>query len=289
MFASFCGSLALVSQADELIVYAISAPRPTNWISPRSLLTSTILNSVKSSYAPNGHILIELRHGQHSWMTSMTSARKLQTFSTTIRKGLGLSSLYYDFDGDLDSAEDSLNFLNRASEDGRLASIQIPVSDTVMEEMLIFLDLWIRAGSFRHYRGGQIASSGLGAGCADFVMWFMNRALNAQVPILDWMRELYLPKDLLEHTSPLKIYRRKEWAVDEQDGHFFMIPDPELIFRWIEKHSPISYELQLSQNDLANEKTHFSAKLIHEVEFQSPYPTESENTVKEIWNKILIH
>lgn len=278
----------LTAHADQLTVYAISAPQPTVWDSPRSLLASTVLNSIRSTYAPNGHIMIQLEQGNHAWFTSMASARKFQTFATTVREGLGLSSLYHDFEGDLDSAEDSIALLNKASEDRRLATMQIDVPPAVMKEMLSFLDQWIRRGSFRHYRGGQIASAGLGAGCADFVMWFMNRALLARAPLADWMQEKYLPKDLLEDTHPAEIYRRTEWAHGESDGRFFMIPDPELIYRWIVERSPETRELRVHGDQLAKEKVHFSAKLIRETAFDPPYAAESDKAVAETWAKISI-
>jgi hypothetical protein len=276
------------ARADRLVVYAIAAPQPTHWESPRALLSSTILNSVRSLYAPSGHVMIRLEQGQHLWLTSMASARKGQTFTVTVREGLGLSSLYHDFPGKLDSAHDSLSILDRAQKDGRLASLSVEVQPEVMVEMLQFLDQWIRRGSFRHYRGGQIASAGIGAGCADFVMWFMNRAFHHRAPLVGWMRDLFLPKDLLENTSPLAIYRRTAWAKGLEDGRAFMIPDPELLYRWIRERNPIGHEITLAASALDREPTHPLADLLRVTPLEPMSETVSEAEAAAIWKSMTI-
>lgn len=289
----FCFWIAFVAfansaLADRITVYAISAPSPTLWDSPHALLKSTIQNSVKSTYMPNGHVMILLEQGDQAWLTSMASAKKFQTFSTTVRRGLGLSSLYHDFDGTLDSAEDSVRILNNATQDERVAEIEIKVDPKLMSQMLKFMDQWIRQGSFRHYRGGQIASPGLGAGCSDFVMWFMNRALNARAPLKAWMREMYLPKDLLEGTSPVSIYRRYEWAKSAEDGKHFMIPDPELIYQWVVGMSPTEKKVTLTAEQILPEQVHYSGAQILDTPFASPYPAETDEIVQGMWNNITV-
>lgn len=288
LLSAFGAVLPTAAHADRLTVYAIAAPQPTRWESPRALLSSTVVNSVSSGYAPNGHVMIRLEQGSRAWLTSMATAKKGQAFSVTVRRGLGLSSLYHDFDGKLDSAEDSRELMNRAARDGRLASLQVEVDPAVMKEMVSFLDQWIRRGSFRHYRGGQIASAGVGAGCADFVMWFMNRAFHHRAPLTIWMRDLFLPKDLLEHTSPVEIFRRTEWAKGMEDGRPFMIPDPELLFNWIVERSPAAREIRLERDALDREPKHALADLLRFTNFEPSFEPESDESVAAVWKSITL-
>jgi hypothetical protein len=294
LLAAFCW-VGSVAHADLLRVHAISPPRSTDWSSPRSLLQSTIRNSVRSTYSPSGHILIHLETPAGQIMTSMASARRTQTFSVTVIKQLGLSSLYYDFEGTLDSAQKSQDLIRRARRDHRLATLEIEIDSGQSAQMVEFLKAWIRSGAFQHYRGGQIASQLQGAGCADFVIWFLNVATRGRAPLKNWMRELHLPLDLLSETRPDEILKRQVWA-NPGEGRFFMIPDPELIVNWIRNAN--SSQNQLGEGDLkirSNEldrffpaaESHFSASLIQTTSPEPIGPRIDEPQFQKVWSTVL--
>lgn len=300
-YGRICTLLGLLSYfyfepcfAARLQVFVLAPPIEINWSSPKSLLETTVESSTKSSFAVDGHIAVAIE-GVSRVLTSMASSNPLQTSAKTLMSGLGLSALFYDFSGQLDTSSKTRDLIEKARASGRLAEIDIPVEDSQVDQMMQFLQDWIRHGSFRHYQGGHIASQGVGAGCADFVMYFMNKALKGRAPLKAWMREVYLPYALtpgkgpnpVKKVSPVKILNEgSAWASSSRDGYFFMIPDPELIYRWVLAKSPTTALVNLSAQDIRDSEIHFSAELIADTPFQSPYALEPESVIQQQWNKI---
>ena len=96
---------------NELKVHIITPEFRINWKSPRSLALTSGLNSIKDDYAPIGHFAVELncatpnKYGAKHVLTGMERMSKKESQRITLKKKLGLGSLFYDFAGNLQSAE----------------------------------------------------------------------------------------------------------------------------------------------------------------------------------------
>jgi hypothetical protein len=308
-----------VSSGLEFILHVIPPPMRLNWKSPRGLLLTTFLTHLRKDLAPIGHFFVEfpvlsgsaskfhpkvapLIEGGKSVITGM-SRRKMtfiKSFKTVQGKRLGLGSLYYDFDGKLDSVEEARKEILWAKKKKRYASIRISISEKAAEEMMDFLAEWIERGSFHHYSGGLKVDCGEGAGCAEFAMYFLCMALGVHAVNPDWMRRVRIPHTLIggglaglnnQVTLVDLLKHGHRWAHGNEPHHVYSIPDPELVFDWIKDHrrvkqsdsgSTVEWNTFLIPGEINWATSSFSRK-----EFTVDYTSESLGSIQEQWSRVV--
>ncbi len=299
---SLCSFLNLAHATSELKVHVISPPAPLDWSSPQTLLKTTLANSTKSTLEISGHMIIEIStdepnpyHVTHL-ITAMGSKHPWTVTGTELSQGLGLSALYALYPGKLNSATESLRQLKTAKKEGRLATLQVRLSSSDLQNSLDFLNRWIQHGSFRHYGGGHLVGNGYGAGCADFAVYFLNIALHGKAPLTEWMREVYLPYDLLKYdrpdgtVSPVSVFKilhsTEPWGNSSHTGKYFTIPDPELVFGWIKKRSPATESLFLESSEIDPVEISPSADAVSAAKFEANDPPEAPARIEKVWASI---
>ena len=285
--------------APYLEIYLISPPRPLNWESPKTLLIDTLRNALSGDYAPNSHYLVHLvlekprNYGVQEVLTGMSRTHKMQTVATTLIKELGLSAMTYVYPGELDASKDALKELKKATNAKRLSRIIVKLDESKADELMNFLEYWIRYGSFHHYAGGKDVGKGEGAGCADFALYFLNQATNGKAPLTEWSREVYLPNSLMKEKmgkgiSMAQMLGSTPWAKDSSDGVYFFTLDPDKMDDWFKQVSPTQKTVLLTPEFLNNQTIHPIAEKIQASQFEYLYPAEKEETIAKIWKSISV-
>jgi len=299
----------MVEKNLDFILHVVSTPMRLSWDTPRGLLVSTFLNHLRADKAPIGHFFIEFPlpeevvSGVHPKLAAVLKggnriltgmSRKKMTVFESIRvvqgNRLGLGSFYYDFKGKLDSVEESIEEIDWAKKRGRYASIRVSITPEKASEMTDFLKDWIEHGSFRHYSGGLRVDCGEGAGCAEFGMHFLAMALGVHAVNPDWMRSVRVPHSLIgggfaghdEKVGMLDLWKNGDrWAYGSEAHHVYSIPDPDLVFDWIQTRSK-TMDARLIAGEISWSTSAFVRK-----DFTVNYPRESQGSIQEQWNRVL--
>lgn len=226
------------SAADELRIHVIRPRIPIDWSSPRTLSITSALDSAGHDYAPIGHFAVEIdcQSQGRSVLTGMERKDKTQSRRITLKEGLGLGSLTYAFEGQLQSAEESAADIGRARRDGRLKTMRVPTTAARCGQILAFLDRWVATGADRVYAGGKDPWRFEGSGCADFAMAFYEIA-SGQTPPREWYAEVRVPRDLIGgngHKVPFtRLLARGHWAGVGEPSVPFRIADTDLVQAWL--------------------------------------------------------
>jgi hypothetical protein len=251
-----------ISYANELKLYVITPKAPIIWASPQTLAITTGLNSITKDYAPIGHFAVEVncensnRFGVKHVLTGMERENKKESQKITLNKKLGLGSLIYPFEGALQSAKATKKDLIKAKIDGRLKIIRIPTTTNRCQQMLGFLEDWIKHGAFTIYGGAKNTAEGEGAGCADFAMEFFKMATNRAVPA-EWMAQVNVPKRLMGDGLDKKvdfseILKTMTWETSSE-GFPYKIADTNKVDMWlpknlVKKNGVYFYDAHLKEN-----------------------------------------
>ena len=225
-----------------LEIFVISPPQPIKWNSPGKLLKSSLRNAMSKDYAPNGHMMVHLKTETKNILTGVSRASSKESIRITREEKLGLSAMFYTFEGSLDQSRYNLEELKRAQSENRLSSLIFPLTAEKSKELTGFLENYIAYGSFKNYGGGKNTATGEGSGCADFAYQFIKLATDGRIPDAEWRTSVYVPKKLMkivpgreDQSVPLLkiILHGASWAKSEEDGVYFSTPDPEKISNWI--------------------------------------------------------
>jgi hypothetical protein len=256
-----------------VVFHFITPPYPINWSTPKTLSKTVLYNSTlkinplapkQIMDTPVGHCIMEAKfaqknsHGVDHVMTGMSRADKLSSVCTTLTKGLGNGAMFHTFKGMLDQSQVAWDEITLAKKANRHYSIKVNMSVERSAELQAFMNDWIEYGACARYGGNGNVGAGEKAGCADFAMYFMLKALETTQPLEEWMRVVNVPRSTLpkqyggdkSRVSFLKLLGTKEWASSEVAGSRFATPDPELMASWIQKHFPGQTEIVLEPKHL---------------------------------------
>lgn len=232
---------------NELKVHVITPKYRIKWKSPRSLSLTAGINSLGNDYAPIGHFAVELncenpnKFGVKSVLTGMERVSKKESQKIVLRKKLGLGSLFYNFDGDLQGAASTQKELDMAKKAGRLTTVTIPTSAQRCQDALNFLEKWIEHGSYTIYGGNKDVKAGEGSGCADFALEFFLIATSI-TPREDIMVRVDVPEKLIgdgvDKKVPMYFWRvlfRGKWAKKHENSRQYVTPDTNKVMDFIYK------------------------------------------------------
>ncbi len=300
------GPMSTPLTGPRLEIWAVRPPHPVNWTSPKTLLKSTLKNALEFDPAPNGHLMVHLvgnkenEYGVKEILTGMSRAHKMQTVETSIFKGLGLSAMTYDFEGQFDAALKDRKEIAKEQRKRRVAMVVLPLSSAQADRLMKIVSLWIKHGSYRHYGGSKNVSAGEGAGCADFALYLLSVALDGKIDAETWSKwsdRVYLPYALIRTNPEGKILSHKvslhqvkkwgtEWAENENNGELFETADPEKFFNWVLSHSDGSQTLQITPSVSAEHPPLFSNPFYESTFDEALYPIEDDGTIQSVWNRI---
>ncbi len=231
---------------NEFVFHIIKPKFRIKWDSPQKLAISSAKNSLrKRNYSPIGHFAVEINcespneYGINHVLTGMETAEKGQSQKVTMKKRLGLGSVFYNFPGDLQNAKDNLKALKKAKKDNRLTTVTIPTSASRCQKGLEFLDKWINAGSYTVYGGMKDVQAGEGSGCADFALEFFSIATSIAARD-DIFAKVFVPFELIgdgedKRVSFFKILFTRNWAKDATEGKLYITPDTNKVVDFIIK------------------------------------------------------
>ena len=228
-----------------MTLYFTNPPKPLNWKSPRTLSLTTARNSIGKDYAPIGHVNVRLKcdvpnsQGISHILTGMSREDRKESQRLVKKHKLGMASLFYDFKGTLDKAEVAQKEIDDSAKDKRLNGLKIQISEEVCQRLLVFVDEWIKNGSYEHYGSGHNTSIGEGAGCAAFAVEFMKLS-GLEKYTDEWFRVVIVPYELIgtnsHKVSLVKMaLTKKSWGENSEDGPTLKQFDPELMNDWVEK------------------------------------------------------
>jgi hypothetical protein len=241
---------------NEIKIHTITPRYKIRWSSPRSLGVTSLLNSIKKDYAPIGHFAVEIncevpnRYGIKNVLTGMERLNKKTSNKVVFKKKLGLGSLFYAFEGDIQSAETTLKELKLAQKDKRLTSVTIPTSAERCQNAMDFLEHWIESGSYTVYGGNKDVRNGEGSGCADFALKFFLIATSI-VPREDLMVRVRVPNKLIGDGENKKIrfffpraFLTRGWSNDPEDSTEYVTPDTNRVIEFI-RRNVVDFQKQL--------------------------------------------
>ena len=297
---------------NDFRVHIITPKIPINWSTPASLGISSGLNSISKDYAPIGHFAVQLNcskalpNGVKSILTGMARKDKKGSQKITIKKKLGLGSLIYSFDGKLVSAQESQNEIDMAKGQNRLKTIVLPLSEIDCYRGLLFIEQWIKHGSYNIYGGGKDTQHGEGAGCADFMSTVFKTVTGKEHPH-QWLAQVNIPKKLIGdglHTqvSFTSILRSFHWGENNTNSLPFKIADTNRVFNWLKKRTNKNsylYSTHIFPNGFMYKKGMNPQEILYQEaarrenskplkKFLFDYQV-SEKEVKKVWKKISIN
>lgn len=295
------------------IGYIIRPSVELNWSSPQSLAITTAKSARSSAYAPIGHFATEIRcetpnrYGTRHVMTGMETHGDTNSKDLTLKKKLGLGTLFYKFNGNLQSASYVQEIIQKAKRDGRLVKITIPTSAERCQKGLEFIDNWIRHGSYTVYGANLNVREGEGAGCADFAMELFQIATSI-FPREAILARVLIPYRLIgdgeQKKVPFtKILFAKKWAEDEVEGKPHLIMDTNKTIKFLFEDSKVIEEEYTYVKHLFGQTTIFSNTQVidykEEIESQAqilpPFEVDTYNftftypqreTTEETWQRI---
>ena len=238
-------SFSFSASTAEMTLYFTNPPKPLNWKSPRTLSLTTARNSMGNDYAPIGHVNVRLKcdspnaQGVSHILTGMSRKDKKESKRIVKKKKIGLGTLFYDFRGTLDNAEAAHKEIEDAAQEKRLNGLKIQISEKVCQKLIVYVDEWIKNGSYEHYGSGLNTGIGEGAGCAAFGVEFMKLA-GLQDYTDEWFRTVIVPTALIgtktNKVSMTKMaFTKIPWGKNPEDGVTLRQYDPELMNDWVEK------------------------------------------------------
>jgi hypothetical protein len=228
-----------------MTLYFTNPPKPLNWKSPRTLSLTTARNSMGNDYAPIGHVNVRLKcespnaQGVTHILTGMSRKDKKESKRIVKKKKIGLGTLFYDFRGTLDSSEAAQKEIEDAAQEKRLNGMKIQINEKVCQKLIVYVDEWIKNGSYEHYGSGLNTGIGEGAGCAAFGVEFMKLA-GLEEYTGEWFRTVIVPNALIgtksNKVSMTKMaFTKIPWGKKPEDGVTLRQYDPELMNDWVEK------------------------------------------------------
>jgi hypothetical protein len=264
-------SWASTSQSDFISIYVIKPKYRLSWDSPSRLLIKTALNSIRDDYAPIGHFAVELKCSpdaqfpvQHV-LTGMERVDIKKSKKIVLKERLGLGSLFYSFEGNLVSADQTKKEIEQARKEKRLKKITVPVLPQNCSRALEFLDKWIQSGSYTVYGGEKNTLQGEGAGCADFASVLFNLSSGYYLP-QEWIVKREIPVKLIggseKKISFLKLLFRQNWKKNSENFLLYKTLDANLAFDWIKNRSGKEEEYSYPMNLMDTELLPFDFKSI---------------------------
>jgi hypothetical protein len=233
--------------ADEFKVHVIKPRLKVRWNSPSSLGITSGLNSITKDYAPIGHFAVELNcsqelsNGVSKVLTGMERVNKKESKRITLKNKLGLGGMIYSFKGSLVSEKVSRMEIQKAKKQRRLKTLVMPISKVDCHRGLLFIEKWIKHGSYKVYGGNKDSIRGEGGGCADF-MSTLFKVITGLNPPSEWFVKLRIPRDLigdgdLVRVPFTKVLTRFRWAKDGEDSVQYQTADTNSAYRWLRKRS----------------------------------------------------
>ena len=235
--------------SNMFIGYIIRPAVELDWSSPKSLAITSAISSRSSAYAPIGHFAAEIKcdkpnkYGISHAMTGMETFGDNISKKLTLKKKLGLGTLFYTFPGDLQSAEYVKEVVAKAKKDGRLVIVKIPTSPERCQKGLEFIEKWIDHGSYTVYGANKNTKEGEGAGCADFAMELFQIATSI-FPRDALLAKVLIPYKLIGDGEDKKVpfwnvLVVKKWADNEIDGKPLMIMDTNKTIKFLFEDSKV--------------------------------------------------
>lgn len=298
----------ILSYSNELKIHIIEPWVAIDWTSPSSLGITSGLDSIRDDYAPIGHFAVEIncKDSNIHLLTGMEREDKKASQEFTLKEQLGLGSLFYPFEGALQTRSSTKRELLLAKNDNRLETLTIPTSATRCNQMVTFVKKWINHGSYKIYGGAKNTAQGEGAGCADFAMELFKIATQIQVPST-WKAQIKIPTYLIgdgkdKKVNFIEILSRFSWADESEHYRDFEIVDTSYVTRWIFNHTPINelgkefiftFHLKLSRYNYKNYKelkkaAYKEASTYHDTAPIKPFFYQYQTTIphSKIWDSI---
>lgn len=281
----------------ELTLYVIPSPTEMVWDSPSSLMTSTLRNHLKSLTGPSdydlGHIFVELSHEKRGekLLTGMTRSKPNTASSKIFRQGYGLGILFADLPGRLQRTKEVKASIEPLMESGNLSFITFQLSEANYDRLLQYYAEYKSRGFGSIYNGLNKPREGLGAGCAEFSMSFLDVA---GIDHNNWRRaweiRVKVPEKLVggvginsRHVSILQLLLVNRWAKETEPHLVFEVVEPFYMHRWISQmHAQLPDE---HRENLRAAKKLNSIGLIVDHSEKSP-PGEAVILTQKTGNKI---
>lgn len=243
-----CLSLLCVKEhyGQYLTIYSFTAPKPLNWDSPHSLLSSMSVNLLKKNRSPHtkramGHFCIELSSDDDTILTGMTSNNWRGFFEAFFLNKRGMALVFDVFPGHLETEADLRPEIDYRAEKGSMAFVRYKLTDESYDYLKTYIDSFKHYGYDQHYNGLNKPLEGKGAGCAAFAMSFME-LVNILSPdhVHQWAVQVAVPDRLIgneqlhRQVSPFSVYFSYNWAKDNEPYTDLLMFEPQLVYNWVE-------------------------------------------------------
>lgn len=233
---------------DQLTVYAIPAPRPIKWGTPRRLALRALGNMIAFEHRdyphPIGHVFVHLRSSStgRDLMTGMTSRSPTEDRDLILKDDYGLGVLGADMMGRLEETEELQEEIQVRARSGLIARMRFLISPEASARLIQFLDQYAAQGDDDHYGGANRPRYAEGGGCSAFGIAFMQLAGLMQPDFESWRVDFRVPKRL--YGGPLNgvrapmsrvIWEGRRWANEDEPHVASMFWDPTRMYQWIRR------------------------------------------------------
>ena len=237
----------LVTQAAELSLHVIPAPRRTNWSTPQSLASSALKNQFNGYSGIKrhsiGHLYVELNCQNWHFYTGSTSTGNKEERKSILLDGYGLGIVLKNFKGKLDSSEEAEIDIRSQQIAGRSVLLILLISESTCQRLTDYWFEYQKRGYHQVYAGLNARPLyGESAGCTAFGTSFLELAgLLDPTFINEWKTKLIIPHQFIggpltdQRVSFMLVLldRKPRWDEDLSLGGIALdFCDPEKMVEW---------------------------------------------------------
>ena len=248
---SFALQSAPAAHADELILYFISSPTGMNWKSPKTVAQSVLVNTVATllgSQHSIGHAQTQLHCGGSDGQPEFFLASGMSNIDDTdqdlvLKKKIGLSVLYYNFEGYFEKGSEV--FADIGSKYGlkHTNHVTFEISPSTCRRLQQYVTEFESRGFWRNYGLPNRPRYGEGSGCSAYAASFPDVG-GLMLPEFKsgWTRFRRVPTQYLggdlnggKKVSIFKIAAESgsHWAAPNEDHKEIFFWDPDMMYRWV--------------------------------------------------------
>ncbi len=233
---------------DQVTLYAIPAPRPLKWQTPRRLALGVVGNEITVKHTKKkhtiGHVAVRIRSSLagREVLTGMTNRVRGEDFDLLLKDGYGLGILGADMMGRLETAEELEPEIAERAATGRIASLRFLVAPEATVRMLRFLEEYRAKGLDDHYGGANRPRYGEGGGCSAFGVAFLEVAGLMHPGFDSWKVALRAPLGLyggplhgLRSSLKRTLFEGDRWAREDEPHQDSIFWDPTAMYLWIRR------------------------------------------------------
>lgn len=249
--------LSGLPHANQVSLFVMRSPKGIAWSSPRSLLGTTVSNSIGRAPHPIGHVMVEVScaasaPGQQSYLLAgVSDVNAAMNYALLVAEGAGLDFLFHSFPGrlqtDAEIRGELLSYMNNAAHGQRLAQLTHAVSPATCQRMLKYFAEFQALGVHGAFGLSLRPLYREGSGCSSFSVAFLQIAGLLRTEFNSWLTSVNVPYRLMKsgRVAEGRIIKRApmrrvalfgdSWATAGENFANLTFWNPDQMYDWIRR------------------------------------------------------